>query len=287
MIRQLTDLFEMSDYHNLYSEFRNKQSEYAIEDIFDGDLYKMNDEPNTISINFSVDGVPIFKSSITSIHPLLCVVNEIAPSKRRSNIMLVSLWYRSSKPDINQYLKPFVIEAQKLHTSGFSYTYRGTTYNKKCRVLVGISDSAFRHELRKSTSFRGYYGCGLCKNPGIEVEKGRGHVHVYPVSNNNGFGEGRRTHAETLQHAETMEKGIKTRSILCDIPEFDIINNLDVDWMHCVSLGVCRQFCKMWFDSTYSKEDFYLGASINEVNALLLSFKPSLEISRPPRKMKD
>ncbi|EFN84418.1 hypothetical protein EAI_10745, partial [Harpegnathos saltator] len=79
----------------------------------------------------------------------------------------------------------------------------------------------------------------------------------------------------------------KDCSILCDIPEFDIINNLHVEWMHCVALGVCRQFIKMWFDSSFYEKHFYLGNQIYYVNKLLCSYKPSLKVSRTPRKISD
>ncbi|CAD6220037.1 GSCOCG00011542001-RA-CDS, partial [Cotesia congregata] len=74
-------------------------------------------------------------------------------------------------------------------------------------------------------------------------------------------------------------------SVLCDIPKFDIIKNLTPDWMHCVALGVCRQFLKLWIDSSYHEREFYLGNHISATDKLLLSFKPSMDVSRTPRTM--
>lgn len=79
-----------------------------------------------------------------------------------------------------------------------------------------------------------------------------------------------RSHAETLEFAEFSEKGIKRRSTLCDIPGFDIIRNIDVDWMHCVALGVCRQFLKLWFDTEYHAAEFYLGMYLTDIDEFLL-----------------
>ncbi|CAG5100601.1 Protein of unknown function [Cotesia congregata] len=83
------------------------------------------------------------------------------------------------------------------------------------------------------------------------------------------------------------KKGIKSRSVLCDIPGFDIIKSLDVDWMHCVGLGVCRQFAGLWFDSKNSNEEFYFGDRIDVVDNLITSFFPTSTFSRTPRKLSD
>lgn len=170
----------------------------------------------------------------------------------------------------------------------FTYNKNGTMYHKKCRVLIGVCDSVERSELQGSKTSRGAYGCGLCKHGREEIAKGKGFVRVYPISDNsNAYGKGLRSHRETLIHAENIEKGIKHRSTLCDIPNFDIIKNLDVDWMNCVALGVCRQFLKLQFDSNYNKKNFYLGDSIEEIDKLLLSSKPSMDVLRTPRKISD
>ncbi|CAG5093131.1 Protein of unknown function [Cotesia congregata] len=139
--------------------------------------------------------------------------------------------------------------------------------------------------------FNGEYGCGLCLHPGKSIAKGRGFTRVYPVVNGKFFGEGLRSHEQTLIHAEAKtkedKKGIKRKSALCDIPNYDIVNNLDVDWMHCVALGVSRQFANLWFDSTNSNEKFYFGDIIDQFDALILSLSPTSDFTRIPKGLKD
>lgn len=245
--QQLKEFFEMHHTDVLYPNTREKRERWALEDIFDGSVYKMTVKDSasnhTISINFSIDSTPLFKSSHTSITPILCTINELHPNQRKKNVMLVSVFSGSKKPPMNEYLKPFVAEMTQLGEDGFDYVFNGIRYHKVCKALVGITDSVERPELRGTTTFRGTYGCGLCKHPGIETPKGKGSVRVYPVDNTgNAFGEGLRTHDETLQHAENKEKGVKRRSTLCEIPEFDIIKKLPADWMHNSGLRVFRQF---------------------------------------------
>lgn len=241
-----------------------------------------------LSINFSVDGVPIFDSSNNSAYPLLCTINKISPTQRRKHAMLCCLWFGSGKPkSMNNYLKPFVREAKKLYHEGFNYQFEGQTYNKRVVVLMGVCDSVARPMVRCSTQFNGQYGCGLCLHPGEQVDKGRGTVRVYPIIDNNPFREGLRNHQDTMIHAKNKTKGMKEIPILREIPLLDVVYQLDADWMHCVLLQVCQQFANLIFDPKNNSESFYFGAMIDEVDALLLSFSPTMEVSRTTRKISD
>ena len=43
------------------------------------------------------------------------------------------------------------------------------------------------------------------------------------------------------------------------LPNFDIINNNPVDYMHCVLLGVVKQrLLPLWFDSVYHRNPWYV-----------------------------
>lgn len=290
--QQLKAFYEIFHTDQLYSNTRKKQNQWAVEDIFDGTAYETSFGNqrcnNIISINFSIDGTPLFKSSQTSVTPILCTINELHPNERKRNIMLVSVFLGNHKPEMNEYVKPFVAEMKILSDQGFHYTYNGRIYHKKCKVMAGITDSVERPELRCTTTFRGVYGCGLYKHPGIEKPKGKGSVRVYPLSKDGeAFGEGLRTHNETLHHAETGKKGVRRRSNFCDIPGFNIIEYLPADWMHNVALGVVRQFTNIWFDPKNKEKDFYFIHLLSSIDDFLTSIKPSLDISRTPRKLSE
>lgn len=56
-----------------------------------------------------------------------------------------------------------------------------------------------------------------------------------------------------------------------------------MDYMHCVLLGVCRQLLKLWFNSKNSKELWYIGNKIEELDSRLLNIQPPNEMKRTPR----
>lgn len=110
--KQIRDLFtKCGDTLNLAYRFtRNKISSSAIEDIFDGQLYKymvgglLMSDPNALSVSFYCDGVPIFKSSNFGIWPLQEILNELPPKQRKENIFLIGLWFGTGKPVMTTYV---------------------------------------------------------------------------------------------------------------------------------------------------------------------------------------
>lgn len=76
---------------------------------------------------------------------------------------------------------------------------------------------------------------------------------------------------------------MKGPSWLCTIPQFNIINGMSVDYMHCVLLGVSRLLLQLWFDTHHHKEVWYLGGQRAVVDSRLCKIKPPSEIQRTPR----
>ncbi|CAD6211447.1 GSCOCG00010988001-RA-CDS [Cotesia congregata] len=57
--------------------------------------------------------------------------------------------------------------------------------------------------------------------------------------------------------------------------------------MHCIGLGVCRQFGDLWFNPVNHEKKFYYGKYTDLIDKVLTSYKPSLEVSRTPRAITD
>ena len=79
--------------------------------------------------------------------------------------------------------------------------------------------------------------------------------------------------------------GIKGPSWLSTIPHYDLIRGTSIDYMHCVLLGVCKQVIKLWTQSKYHKELWYIGSSVDDINKRLVAIKPPSEIQRTPRSL--
>ena len=185
--KQLQELFHrLGENVDLSYRFtRTKMVQDAIEDIFDGQMYKsvgdgaLMDDPNAMSISFSSDGVPIFRSSGYSIWPLQAMLNELRPQQRKSNIFLVGLWFGIGKPSMMHFLEPFTQELKKLSSAGMVWLKNGKEVCSRVFACICSCDSVARCILQNIHQFNGSYGCSWCLNPGKTVPKGRGYTRVY------------------------------------------------------------------------------------------------------------
>lgn len=58
---------------------------------------------------------------------------------------------------------------------------------------------------------------------------------------------------------KTPVNGLKGMSPLTKLAHFDLVWGYTVEYMHCVLLGVTRQFTDYWFDSSNNSEAYYIG----------------------------
>ena len=145
-----------------------------ISDITDGEMYQtlvrsgLLSNPDNLSITWNTDGIPVFKSSKSSMWPVLCMINELPFKMRKDNVVLTALWFGlKHKIDMSIFLKPFVDECNALSSTGLQWTHT-TGVEKISHVfpLVCSVDSVARPALQKMVQFNEFYGCPFCKQRG-------------------------------------------------------------------------------------------------------------------------
>ncbi|OXA39582.1 hypothetical protein Fcan01_25756 [Folsomia candida] len=57
----------------------------------------------------------------------------------------------------------------------------------KCPSCLSLYNAPARAMLQGHKQFNGKHGCNWCRNPGISIEKGRGHCRVYEMSKSTGW----------------------------------------------------------------------------------------------------
>lgn len=72
-------------------------------------------------------------------------------------------------------------------------------------------------------------------------------------------------------------------------PYLDLVACYTVEYMHCVLLGVMRQFTEYWLDSSNSQERYYIGrpSTLDTVNKRLLNVRPPHHCTRLPRSLQE
>lgn len=152
-----------------------KETHYK--DVICGENYSV--PANNLSLQFSVDGIPLYNKSKYDLWPIHCMINELPPAQRKANIMMCGLWFGSKKPVFKAYLKPFVEELNALCETGFSWNNNGSKFMSKVFPIICTADAPARAMLQNFNQFNGKYGCGFCEHEGERIERGRGHSRIY------------------------------------------------------------------------------------------------------------
>lgn len=265
-------------------------------DVKNGSFYKelknMNANQKFLTIQWNTDGIQIFNSSKISVWPIQVMLNELPYHDQRQNIILTGLWFSPVKPDMNNFLQPFIKELCILHDEGIDILLPGEdeAINFKIFTVVCSVDSVARPMIQKIKQYNGKFGCSYCLNEGTIRDIGRGQCRVY-------LGETGppRTIEQHIsdcnfidQNPNVLERnGVKGASVVLLLDKFDIINSLVPDYLHCVLIGVVKTLVEAWFDSVNSDRLWYLGRRVEEVDSRLLAIKPPTEITRTPRSIID
>lgn len=93
-------------------------------------------ESAKLSLNFNIDGLPIYKSSKETFWPILANLHDF-PKIRP---IVVGIWSGEGKPVLNEYLEPFVNELLELIENGLSVN----GHNFELNIRAFICDSPAR-----------------------------------------------------------------------------------------------------------------------------------------------
>ncbi|XP_064468542.1 uncharacterized protein LOC135379646 [Ornithodoros turicata] len=182
------------------------------------------------------------------------------------------------------YLKSFVEQCKALAKRGFKWVQNGTEVVSKAFAICCSVDSAARLLLQNTIKFNGFYGCPWCLHPGVTVN---GEVR-YPVRRNVYQERDSAGAVQMMYRSSEMNTtcfGHKGPSVLMNLPGFDVIESFVPDYLHSVLLGVTRTLTKLWFDSKYSSEDFYIGApsALSLIDRRMGKIRPPSTTGRFPR----
>ncbi len=139
-------------------------------DIHTGELYRKLVESINKSLydvlltyQLNCDGANCHKASKFSIWPFMALPNECSYQSRRSNILLLALYYGNKKPPRNPFLMASLLELKRLGTAGFVFNQK--KYLVKPVILS--TDSMARPIFTNCTQCNGLEGCNFCLHPGI------------------------------------------------------------------------------------------------------------------------
>lgn len=265
---------------NVISVRAEEQSSRSMSDIHDGILYKKLLETNNnrlITLTLNTDGVNIFKSSNkSSFWPLQMVINELDPSIRfkTENILVTGFWFGST-PNLDIFLKPFINEVNEINSRFIKIETLNEEFEAYLIPLIITLDTVAKDLAHGKIKFNGKFGCSYCLHPGTTIN---GCIKYTNISN-----IAKRNHNDSIANMKEAQltgklvNGFKKITTLAAFPFFNVVHGFAIDDMHGSYLGVCRQMCELWFDSSNHNRPFYMGLRIKLID------KHLLQISQPQR----
>lgn len=192
-----------------------------------------------IKVIVNIDGMQVYENKEDTMWPILL---KIQTKKYEKKVFMVANYYGDSKPEsADDFLSDFVTEASKLIKDGV--LVNGVRF--KFRILGFTCDIPARCFLKCSKGHTGFFSCERCITRGETLKKKmkagkktRG-KRVFPEINC-----ALRTH-ESFVNQEEPEHHLG-KSALLDIPDFNIINDMYIDSMHALDLGVSKRIVTTW-----------------------------------------
>ncbi len=245
---------------------------------------------NDYTITINTDGVPLFKSSKSSVWPILGSFNIGNLNQQKQNVMLLGLWIGSDKPNFNHFLSKFIADINDLSSNGVTWRDKnGSEKNSKIFLSHVMCDSIARPLVQGTSQFNAIYGCNFCYHKSATTEGYKSHFFKHDLTFRN-----LRTMASMLadskrQHEGGDGRGVKSESPLIKISGFDLVLGFPPDVMHCCYLGITRQFTNTWLNTKNFRHEYYLGSKQKfiEVDKRLLLIRPPIRINRCPRSLEN
>ena len=223
---------------------------------------------NSIELKVNIDGIPLFKSSLTQFWPILVSIDSFEP-------FLVALYYGKRKPSsLDEYLKDFIDEYQILQENGITFG--------RCTLQVTlkafICDAPARAFVKCIKGHTGYYACERCTIKGYH-KNGRVVLcsnDVHPLRTEEEF------HDQEYTDHQNARSPLSDCGILC-------IKGFPLDYMHLVCLGVVKRL--LWFLKKGPKGSTCRLSckQISQISEHLESFSGKLpsEFARQPRSLQE
>lgn len=186
--------------------------------------------PPKLLLVVGIDGLPITKNPASQLWPILGYFTNLVIEKPR--VFIIGAYYGKSKPDdCNEYLEDFVNELCILNDVGI------TIKDKKINVVLKaiICDSPAKAYVLNIHHHTAKNSCLRCHTIG-KYENNRVYFPDLSAS--------MRNHTEFISYSDKDFHCGET--ILTKIPNFDLINNIPFDYMHCVCIGVMKKILTFW-----------------------------------------
>uniref|UniRef100_A0A1Y1MQY3 DUF4806 domain-containing protein n=1 Tax=Photinus pyralis TaxID=7054 RepID=A0A1Y1MQY3_PHOPY len=222
-----------------------------------------------IKICINIDGLPLSKSSSNQLYPILCNLYE-----NPQVVETVGLYQGFDKPkNANLLLERFIGEAVSLTLNGFHCN----GYIIPFKIVAFICDAPAKAFILFTKGHTGYNSCSKC------------HIEGTFINNRVCFPEVDNLRLRTdTDFREKVDDGHHVGTSLVEtIPNFDMVNDIVLDPMHLIHLGVMRKLLILWIEGKPGSKLPSLKVKMISDHLLSLKHNIPIEFNRKPRSLSD
>ncbi|XP_049703545.2 uncharacterized protein LOC110377675 [Helicoverpa armigera] len=232
-------------------------------------LRKFSNLPNTIYLNFNIDGLPIHNSSKKEFWPILANIHQVD-----ANPFVIGVYFGIGKPkSLKLYLEDFVNETKCILQEGIQIEDKKISVKIRCFIC----DSPARAFIKGVCNFNGMHGCLKCTTVGEYSH--RSHTvffssRKFPDRNNEDF------------RAKKYGAHHKADSPLLELP-IDMVQDIPVgDSLHLIDLGIMKRLLVGWRNGNFGiYTTKWCARDITKVNEFLMKSRMPSEIHRSIRSL--
>nr|XP_047142227.1 uncharacterized protein LOC124816627 isoform X1 [Hydra vulgaris] len=224
-----------------------------------------------VSLLFSIDGLPLYKSSGKQFWPILC---SVTIGENIYKPFVVSIFCGNSKPKSSAiFLASFVAEFNVLKKQGLFIGENHFTIHAKGFVC----DAPARAFVKCIKGHNGYYGCERCIQKGTRVDNRT----VFPDVN-----AMKRTDASFALFQQVQHHKPDAVPPLLEL-NIGHISQFPLEYMHLVCLGATRRLLLHWLRGKRAVKISTLIADLISNGLKNLAAYVTVEFARKPRSLKD
>lgn len=226
----------------------------------------------TIKLSFSIDGLPLAKSSKTQFWPILLSFVNIPLFVNKIFPIDIYHSFKSKPGDVNEFFRPFLNEIQNLITYGIKIENKKINFE----IIHIVADAPAKAFLLNVKNHNGYFACNSCEVKGDFIDNKVCFLNLCaPLRTNESF----RSKSNTEYHKDGLSPLIEL--------SLDITTIVVLDYMHCVCQGVMKRLLEFW---VRGKKPIRIIEEKKDIISLSLlnirKFVPS-EFARLPRSLND
>ncbi|CAF1528663.1 unnamed protein product [Adineta ricciae] len=299
--------------------YRRKDS--LIRDVRDAAIFqaiRRRISSSMLTLTMNIDGIQPSKGSISTLWPIVFVINELSPSIRFAfeNIILGGVWPGPAKPSRDQikHLLRSVIDQLLLLEASHAYRiFNGEIRDIQVYLIAACCDKPAQALVQCVAQPTSSFGCGRCEIEGFILPTDRGgHVRSFSMTQHDIDNIQIRSN-ERYDHLinlfelqkqlrnlwpkrnrlideltdEQNEKGIAGICLFRELLHFDVGRSFMADSLHNIYIGLFKRMLGLWLGKEYRTREWNVIERINKLADLFKRVRLPSTTTRIPRSLLD